>query len=72
MTKTARIRVEIRSREESIRLADGVVGAMMEADRITPSSKGPLGAGAKKPIDVPECRRSGGEVMASSAWLGTG
>ena len=67
MTKTARIRVEIRNREESIRLADGDVVAIMEADRITPSSKGPLGMRARIIRNAPECHNSGGKVMASSA-----
>ena len=67
MTKTARIRVEIRNREESIRLADGDVVAIMEADRITPSSKGPLGNESKDNKKCAECHTSGGKVMASSA-----
>jgi len=67
MTKTARIRIEIRNREESIRMADGDVVAIMEADSITPSSKGPLGMRAREMRCAPECRTSGGKVMASSA-----
>ena len=67
MTKTTRIRVEIRNREESIRSADGDVVALMEADRITPSSKGPLGMRARIMRYAPECHTSGGKVMGSSA-----
>ncbi len=67
MTRTGRIRVEIRNRKESIRLADGDVVATMEADRITPPSKGPLGMRARIRRIAPECHNSGGEVTASSA-----
>lgn len=48
MPETVRIRVEIRSRKDSIRLADEVVRAMIEVDNITPLSKGPLGIGAAR------------------------
>jgi hypothetical protein len=37
-----------RNREESIRLADEAVLAMMEVDNITPPSEGPLEAGATR------------------------
>jgi hypothetical protein len=43
----------VRSRRECIRLADEGVLAMMEADNITPLSKGPLGIGATR--SMPMC-----------------
>ena len=39
---------------------------MIEADNITPLSKGPLGIGAARIDGVPECHNTGGAVMASS------
>ena len=48
MTKTDRIRVENRNREDSIRVADEAVVAKMGLDNITTLSKGPLETGAER------------------------
>ena len=60
----------VRNRKEFIRVADEAVVAMMEADSITPPKPRASGDRSNESRDdVPECHNSGGEVMASSAWL---